>query len=470
MGHLFTAPFGAPLRSIFVLAAGGMCVGCSTSAPASLEGPERLIYGSRSTVREPLADAPVRERATIEASNAAVQVDPPADLAGYLELGLERSSKLRAAFERWSGHVEQETVAVGLPNPRVSWAEFVEELETRAGPVRRRIGLMQGLPFPGVRAARGELAEARSGVAWAELERVRLELFGEIERAFSVYAYLSAKLDLVERQLALLQELEPIVQGRIQGGSPQSDLLQLQVEIGRLMNDQASGEGALIAASAELEAAVEWSGARPLPRVLAVGERDLGRLDRAELRRIALANAPELREAGARAELASAEVALADVGRWPGLELGLEWFDTGPSLSPGSPDSGDDALALRLSFGLPVWGGRDAARVRSARHGARAAEYALEAVSVGLGAELELLAFQLEDAARQIVLYRDELLPRARAARDLRIADYRGGAATLLDVIDAERVELELLDGYARAVRDSSIARTRLETLIGAEL
>ena len=423
-------------------------------------------------MRKPLVQAPGPElgQAPAEAPGGSAVEVAPADLAGYLELGLERSPKLRAAFERWAGQVEQETVAVGLPNPRISWAEFVEELETRAGPVQRRIGFVQGLPFPGVRAARGEVAEARSGLAWAEFERVRLELFGEVERAFSAYAYLGSKLDLVERQLALLHELEPIVQGRIQGGAAQSDLLQLQVEIGRLINDRASAEGALIAASAELEAVVEWAGPRPLPPVQAAAAQRRAPLDREELLRIALENAPRLREAGAQAELLNAEVALADIGRWPGLELGLEWFDTDSALNPDTPDSGDDALALRLSFGLPVWVGRDAARVRSARHGARAAEYALEAAGAALGAELELLAFQLEDAARQITLYEDELLPRARAARDLRIADYRGGAAALLDVIDAERVELELLDGYARAVRDLSIARTRLETLIGAEL
>ena len=82
-------------------------------------------------------------------------------------------------------------------------------------------------------------------------------------------------------------------------------------------------------------------------------------------------------------------------------------------------------------------------------------------------AEVALRAFELADAERRIVLYRDSLLPRAELALEQTIGSYRAGDAPFLDLIASERTRLELSVSYWRACRDAHQARARILALIG---
>ena len=87
-----------------------------------------------------------------------------------------------------------------------------------------------------------------------------------------------------------------------------------------------------------------------------------------------------------------------------------------------------------------------------------------------LRAELEHAAFLLDDAARQVALYRDTLLPRAREGLEVTRTAYRSGSASVLDLIDSERALLEFETGYWRACRDHHQSLARLEALVGGEI
>ncbi|MGA1525172.1 MAG: TolC family protein, partial [Planctomycetota bacterium] len=69
--------------------------------------------------------------------------------------------------------------------------------------------------------------------------------------------------------------------------------------------------------------------------------------------------------------------------------------------------------------------------------------------------------------ARQIVLYRETLLPRARQALTLTQSAYAQGGAALLDVIDRQRALLAFEQAYWRASAELGRARARIEALLG---
>jgi outer membrane protein TolC len=87
-----------------------------------------------------------------------------------------------------------------------------------------------------------------------------------------------------------------------------------------------------------------------------------------------------------------------------------------------------------------------------------------------LHAQLELRAYQLDDAARQISLYQDSLIPRAQQAMELTQVEYESDNATLLDVIDSERELLSFEKSYWRAVSDYGKRLAELEALCGGDL
>jgi outer membrane protein TolC len=119
---------------------------------------------------------------------------------------------------------------------------------------------------------------------------------------------------------------------------------------------------------------------------------------------------------------------------------------------------------------LPIWRNKYAAAVRGAERQEAAARGELQDRERGLRSALEHAAYEVDDAARQIALYRDTLLPRARQAFEVTQTSYRGARATVLDVIDAERTLLAFEKSYWRAVSNYEQSLADLEILCGGEI
>ena len=397
---------------------------------------------------------------------------PPKTLEGCVRFALERSTRLQLAFERWASAHERAAGAGALPEPRLSWSEFVEELETRTGPQRRRIGLSQGFPWPGQLGAREALERAQAEALWSDVERARLEVARDVELAWHEYAHLGRAERINAELLALLRGLEPAVQSRVRGGGGQRDLLRLQIEIGRL-EDQGRGlarrRPALWARLADAMSFAETPGELPAPEQPEVGPGAIEPTDREEAFERALGSSPALARLARELEVSERTLDLAELAGKPDFQLALDYFDTGRARAPVS-GSGDDPFAVGLSMSLPVRTGRYAAGEREARHRIRAARLELDTAESSLRAAIEEAAFDVDDAARRVALYRDSLLPRASEGMRLAASSYRTGELSLLDLIDAERVLLEFDLAYWRASKEYHQGRARLAALIGGEL
>ena len=91
------------------------------------------------------------------------------------------------------------------------------------------------LSWPGKRGLREDVAEAQLGVTEAALQRVRLTLLGEVERAYLDLRLVRGQLALQERLESLWKQAEEMARARYQVGEvPQSDLLRAQLERTRL--------------------------------------------------------------------------------------------------------------------------------------------------------------------------------------------------------------------------------------------
>jgi len=269
--------------------------------------------------------------------------------------------------------------------------------------------------------------------------------------------------------LELLRQLEPSVQRRIAGGTGgQQDLLRLQVEIGRVENELSSRQQVRRAISARLAAAMNMPERKLLP-LPTLTEPVLRTVDTDSLLSRAQSLSPVLLELAERERTNSHARDLAGLDKWPDLTVGVDYFETGDALTP-VPGSGDDPWALRVMFNLPIGRTRYAAAAREAERKVAAVRYQLADRQAKLRSEVEHAVFQRDDAARQVVLYRDSLLPRAREALEVTRSAYRAGAAPLLDLIDSERALLEFETGYWRACRDQHQSQARVSELVGGEV
>ncbi len=347
-------------------------------------------------------------------------------------------------------------------------SQFVEKVETRTGPQRNRLALMQKLPWPGKLAERGEVAAAEAEVRWFGVQRTRRAVARNVGRHWFESAYLDRAMVIAQAHLAILQGLEAVVQRRIQAGGRQDDLLRLQVEIGRVDDDLARLRAKRPAVLAQLAAVVDLQSAAGLPAPVLASPKvhvpDIGLL----LARLEDGN-PELAALQGRIRKSQHQLELAKLAAIPDLTVGALWIDTGSARIPNQRDSGDDPFALTLGVNVPIWVGKYAGRWRAAEGARRAAESARHDRSNGLGAELTLQRFRLDDAARQIKLYRDTLLPRAEQSLTLAETAYRAGSSDLLSVIDSQRTLLNFQRARWRAIADYGRAEIDIEALIGKD-
>ncbi len=388
-------------------------------------------------------------------------------LADYLQRAQDANPALEAFRQRYEAALARVPQARSLPDPTLQVTHFVESVQTRTGPQEQVVMLAQKLPWFGTREARAEAATAEAEALWFDYRARQLSLAREVAEAFYEYGYTARAKELTDEGLQLLEELAPVVEERVRGGSDLNPLLRLRVEMGKVQDRLRSLEEQRHAQSARLAALLDQSSAKllpwpewPLPSPAPAPS--LGELTRALHR-----HNPELAalERGVASRAARRE--LARLGGFPDLSVGLNYIRLGEPLVPTTPDAGQDPWGLTVSVNLPLWRGRvDAARAE-ALASQRAAEATLAQRRNALEAELSTLLSRQRDAERRLALYGDDLLPLARQALENSQTSYQAGRAGILEVIDSERSLLELETLYWRAAADTWQARVALRALIG---
>lgn len=401
---------------------------------------------------------------TVEITSSSVVF--AADLDELVRASLVSDPGIAAAFDAWRAALARVPQVGALPDPRLTWAHFFESIETRTGPQQDRVSVAQTFPWFGKLSGRVDVAARHAEALWWNVEARRAAVVLEVHDAYYEYARLGKDIGLATENLALLKSLEPVVQRRVQGGGAQAQLLQLQVEIGKL-EDQLAGLVAFRpAVAARLTTRIgfayaselgwpEWDVPEPLP----------GSVD-SWLQEMLEAN-PELLGLTESVAREDARVVAADRESLPDVTIGVDWLRTGDARMPGVPGSGDDPFALSVGVNLPIGRAKYRALVEEAEAERSATRQRRERRIDELEIALRHARFQHDDAARQIGVYRDTLLPRARQALSVTQAAYGQGGAALIDVIDRQRALLAFEQAYWRACAELGRSRARIESILG---
>ncbi len=117
-----------------------------------------------------------------------------------------------------------------------------------------------------------------------------------------------------------------------------------------------------------------------------------------------------------------------------------------------------------LGISLPIWRDKITAQIEGAQAGKRAAEARLSAELIALAVEFAEKSFTFREAVRDLEQLNERLLPMARQSLEVAQSGYVGGKVDFLNVIDAERTELnfKLLEVDARFQRDVALAELSL--------
>jgi len=308
------------------------------------------------------------------------------------------------------------------------------------------LSVSQGLPWPGKRAARANLARESAQRSGVGLHQTTLSIEGDILAASLDLLVNQGRRRLQEEQARHWEAAEGLATARLeQGKEGASDTLRAMQERTRLRMRLLELENQ----AQDLADALNRLAARPAGTPVELQE-DILKVARptrpgeAELLEDLRARNPEWLGTAVDQRSAQAAIASARLDRFPDFRL-----------SAGVMKGGSMPAGWRADVGvaLPLWSGRKQGRVVAQR------EAELQGANAARGSLTLTLATRARDRARAwglaqetLELYERELLPQGEAALEILMARFQTGGASFASLVDALNALLRDRESHLDAV------------------
>jgi len=421
----------------------------------------RLVE-QRDRLRREVAAPPMREvgRAALD------DIPADADVDDYVAWALRRHPGLLASRQRVARMAERVPQLTSLPDPMFQVAPVGEMAETAAGQVGLMTGISQRFPAAGKLDTAGRIAAQEVAVAATEYRRARLAVEADTRRAFWSYYFAARALEVTGANQALLKQFHQTAEAKFRAGqATQQDVLRASVELSNLDNQLITlGQQQATAAAmlnSLLDRPVDAPLPEPKPAALQTLEWSLDRL-LGEAER----HNPEMRIVRERIEAFRRRVELAKLNRHPDLTVSVNYNAVEDEGLSGAAN-GDDQWWLGFGVNLPIWVERLDAAEREARRGVLEQLAALRSTKNTIAFRVHDAFVRVETQQRQVVLFRDVIVPQARQAVDAALSGYQAGKVDFLTLVDNWRKLLDFELMYHRNLTQLEQDHASLRQLVG---
>ena len=387
---------------------------------------------------------------------------PTFDLDRIIDLALERNPAIASARSVIEQNEGLRTQAGAYPNPTIG-AQTADATiqDPRNGDriTERSVTLHQTVEWPGMRAARQDAAAAGLVGATVGLDEAKLNLIAEVKGLFYELLLAERTVDLLQQNLEIVQEVARIVKARVRSGEgPQFEAVKADVEVLKAKQEMTKAKNVVRVKLVGLDTLT--AGALG-PRYKVQGEfRSLrDRLDPEQMAARDMSQHPILKRQGKVVEQAELTVTKERQARVPNVTL----------FGGYAREIGREAVVGGVSVPTPLWY-RQQGHIATALGTQRKEEAELIRARNDLARAINQHAREAETAQDQIIVYEEGLLKQAQEALRIAQLSFRQGASSLLDVLDAQRVQRQITVDYNLARFELSLALTRFERALGGPL
>ena len=353
----------------------------------------------------------------------------------------------------------QRVVAGAYLNPSITGSAgpgAIRDPSTGARVTERTITVEQPLEWLGKRAARQRAADAGVAGALAGVEESRVILMAEVKAAFFQLLFAQQDAQLAKENVKTVEDLVKLISARVSTKeAPKFELVKATVELQKSRKDLARADNALLVARTKLNTV---TGKALGENYQIQGEFEAVRsgLDLRQLTEQALKGHPALRRQQKAVEQAQFTLEQERASRIPNVAVMGQYHR----------EAGDESITAGLSVPLPIWYRRQG-EISAAMGAQRRAQAERERVQQELEQTITQHFQEARTAQEQMRVFEQGLLYQAKEALDIAQFSFRQGVASLLEVIDTQRVYRQTLLEYAQARADHSIALARLERAVG---
>ncbi len=394
-------------------------------------------------------------------------------LAGYIAEALDHNPSVRESFAQYRAALQRLPQVAALPDPMLELTQFARSPETRVGPQTTGLSISQRFPWFGKLNDRKQVASKEAAVLARRYEAVKAEVVRRLKLAFYDLAYVDRAIRITEQDLDLLDHFETLAQSRYaQGVGLQQAAMKLQVEITRGLNNLETLRRQRTDAEAILNKLRNRRAEDPAPQI-ELPAVPVAPIDFATLHEAAKRHRPEIAAVFEQVEGKEKRLHLARRARLPDVTLGAGFInvlgrrDPSGMLSPPGRNS-KNIYSVTVGINLPISRRKYDAGVLEATERLIASKQRYRETVNEADLSVRSVGFRLQTIRRQINLFESVLLPQAEQALLSTEAAYATATVGVLDLLDSERMLLEVRLGLARLQSDFMKSLAAMERAIGA--
>jgi len=441
-------------------------VACITSEAVNVYIPlasSEPISGRDDTLTVSLSSDNASPRGAIMDADATLFKGPELTLSELIGAVLTRNPTLTEMNAAWQAVLARVAQISAYDDPMFRVTIGPGSMSSDAVDFAYRLEISQKIPFPGKLSLRQEQATREADVAASEYFDARLQIVEATRLLYYEYYLVHRALEVNQENLKLLQEARRTAEARVRTGqSPQQELLQIEVELGKQQERELILRRTLTVTKARINALLHRLPDDPLPPPVSqlVPAPDLPSLE--QLYSSALLHRPDLKAARQRLEAEQLSLALAEREYYPDIEV-MAAYDAFWQERP---------LRTMIGFGvnLPVQLNRR--RAALAESLARITQRQAELIRLTDQIHLQVrdAYTRVEENSQLLQLYDKQLIPAAQANVREAIAAYTAGRIPLLGLLEAQRNLVQLRDRYFEILADYYRSMASLDRAVGTPL
>jgi outer membrane protein TolC len=391
--------------------------------------------------------------------------EPPStsSLQFLYTISLQQNPELKAAYHRWQSMRSAIIHKTAIADPVVNFRHNIEPIQTRTGEQNQVLTISQKLPFPGK-----QRKQIRLGHQEAEGLRISydIKLRNLITDIKTTYGQIWFLLNAIEISQAQQKLLETIIGQQAANNSSKSLLpvLKAQSQQAQNANDLITYSELLASQKAHMTALTGKSDLpdslfAELPALFPPAEKE-------PLLEETLQRSLEIQAARNQEKLAQSRLSLANYQNKPDFVVGFSRAFTGSRPDLGSTylqGEGTDAVGVFVQMNLPVWQKKNRSRINEARHAQQAAQAKRQAQQDNVKARFTELWFKLANRQRLTKIYKETILPQAKAAQESAYSTYLNDKTRFADYLETINTFYALKLAATRAELDFFSSATELE-------
>jgi len=408
-----------------------------------------------------------------QAAPQASPVPPPADMPAATQITLEQaismaltnSPAIKAARTQIQQSQAQEITANLRPNPTLSWdSQFIPVFnpgdfssDTLNNLQQFDIGIGYLFERGHKRQNRLQAARDATAVTAAQVADTERTLVFNVAQQFINVLLANSTLQFAEEALRSFQDTVNISEQRYKAGDiSEGDFLKIKLQLLQFQTDVSSARVAKVQALGSLRQLIGYAS---LPHAYdVVGELDYQPLTAglSDLQAKALAERPDLQAAKKGVKAANSQISLAKADAKVDVNASASY----------SHVSGASSTSLFFNVPLPFFN-RNQGEIARTKFALTQAELTARAAEDTVLTDVTN-AYESASSNQDVVkLYLSGYLKQAQDSLDISQYAYKGGAATLLDFLDAERSYRSTQLAYRQAVAAYMLSLEQLRQAVG---